>query len=93
MLQTLLEAAASAASFTSENPMTDETKPTITLDGMTYAVSDLTQTAHDTLQSIRFVEARLQQLQGELAVSQTAHVAYARALKAELEQQPPAEGA
>ena len=73
--------------------MTDETKPTITLDGMSYAVSDLTQTAHDTLQSIRFVEARLQQLQGELAVSQTAHVAYARALKAELEQHPPAEGA
>jgi hypothetical protein len=73
--------------------MSDEIKPTITLDGASYAVSDLMQTAHDTLQSIRFVEARLQQLQGELAVSQTAHVSYARALKAELEQQAPAEGA
>jgi hypothetical protein len=53
-------------------------------------VSDLKQTARDTLQSIQFVEAKLQQLQGELAVSQTAHVAYARVLKAELEQLAPA---
>jgi len=73
--------------------MTDKTPAIITLDGTSYAVSDLTQAASATLQSIRFVEARLQQLQGELAVSQTAHVAYARALKAELEQQAPAEGA
>ena len=71
--------------------MMDETTPTITLDGASYSVSDLTQTARDTLQSLQFVEVKLQQLQGELAVSQTAHVTYARALKAELEQQPPAE--
>ena len=54
-------------------------------------MSDLTQTACDTLQSLQFVEAKLWQLQGELAVSQTAHVAYARALKPVLEQQAPAE--
>jgi hypothetical protein len=71
--------------------MTDETTPTITLDGASYSVTDLTQTVRDTLQSLQFVEVKLQQLQGELAVSQTAHVTYARALKAELEQQPPAE--
>jgi hypothetical protein len=87
------EAAASAASSTSEATMMDETPPTITLEGATCAVPDLTQAAGATLQSIQFVEARLRQLQGELAVSQTAHVAYARALKAELEQHPPAEGA
>lgn len=67
--------------------MTDQENPSITLGGVNYAISELTQTARDTLQSIQFVETRLQQLQGELAVSQTAHVAYARALKAELEQQ------
>ena len=67
--------------------MTDETTPTITLDGASYTVSDLTQTARDTLQSHQFVETKLRQLQGELAVSQTAHVAYARALKSELELQ------
>ena len=71
--------------------MTDETTPTITLDGTTYAVTDLTQTARDTLQSIQFVEAKLRQLQAALAVSQTAHVAYARSLKAELEPQAPVE--
>lgn len=71
--------------------MMDETIPTITLDDASYAVSDLTQMARETLQSIRFVEAKLQQLQGELAVSQTAHVTYARVLKAELEQLAPAE--
>lgn len=73
--------------------MMDETTPTIRLGGASYAVSDLTQTARDTLQSIRFVEAKLKQLQGELAVSQTAHVTYARVLKAELEQLSPAETA
>jgi hypothetical protein len=69
--------------------MVDQPTPTITLDGTTYSVSDLTQAARETLQSIQFVEAKLQQLQGEMAVSQTAHVAYARVLKAELEQLAP----
>jgi hypothetical protein len=73
--------------------MTDETPPKITLDGASYAVTDLTRTARDTLQSLHFVEAKLRQLQGELAVSQTAHVAYARALKSELEQLAPSETA
>jgi Family of unknown function (DUF6447) len=61
---------------------------TLTFDGKVYAANDMSQVARDTLISIQFVEARLQQLQGEMAVSQTAHVAYARALKAELAQAP-----
>jgi len=71
--------------------MPDETHPTIMLDGASYAVSDLAQSARDTLQSLQFVEAKLRQLQGELAVSQTAHVVYARGLKAEPELLAPAE--
>ena len=66
----------------------NDNQQTLTLDGQLYAVSDLPQVAHDTLVSLQFVEARLQQLRGEMAVSQTAHVAYARALKAELAQMP-----
>jgi hypothetical protein len=62
-----------------------ENNQTLTLDGHLYAFADLPPVAHDTLASIQFVEARLQQLRGEMAVSQTAHVAYARALKAELD--------
>ena len=64
------------------------TNPTLTLDGQLYAMSDLPQVARDTLVSLQFVEARLHQLRGDMAVSQTAHVAYARALKAELAQTP-----
>ena len=64
----------------------NDTNQTLTLDGQLYAFADLPPVAHDTLASIQFVEARLQQLRGEMAVSQTAHVAYARALKAELDQ-------
>jgi hypothetical protein len=66
----------------------NDNQQTLTLDGQIYAMSDLPQVARDTLISIQFVEARLQQLRGEMAVSQTAHVAYARALKAELAQAP-----
>ena len=65
-----------------------ENNQTLTLDGQLYAFADLPPVAHDTLASIQVVEARLQQLRGEMAVSQTAHVAYARALKAELAQTP-----
>jgi hypothetical protein len=68
--------------------MSQSQTQSITLDGQIYAMSDLPQVARDTLVSLQFVEARLQQLRGEMAVSQTAHVAYARALKAELAQTP-----
>jgi hypothetical protein len=66
----------------------NDTNATLTLDGQIYAMLDLPPVARDTLISIKFVEARLQQLRGEMAVSQTAHVAYARALKAEPAQTP-----
>ena len=66
----------------------NDNNPTLAFDGQLYAMSDLPQVAHGTLGSLQFVEALLQQLRGEMAVSQTAHVAYARALKAELAQTP-----
>lgn len=61
-------------------------KPLVWLDGLAYDLDELPQVARDTLISLRFVDARLQQLRGEMAVSQTAQVAYARALKVELDQ-------
>ena len=61
---------------------------TLSLHGQLYDMSDLPQVLRDTLISIQFVEARLQHLQGEMAVSQTAHVAYAYAFKAEFAQTP-----
>lgn len=65
--------------------MAEHDTDTITLDGQSYAVADLSPLAQDILQSRRFVAARLQELQGEMAVSQTAHVAYAHALRADLD--------
>lgn len=59
---------------------------TIVLDGAAYAVGSLPQTALDMLVSLQFVDVWLAQLRDEMAVSRTAHVAYARALKAELDQ-------
>lgn len=70
--------------------MTQKMK-SLTIEGATYELSLLPKTVLDTLLSLQFVETRLQQLQAELAVCQTAHVAYARSLKAELEQQAPVE--
>jgi hypothetical protein len=66
----------------------NDNQQTLKLDGQLYAMSDLPQVARDTLISIQFVEARLQQLRGAMAVSQTTRVAYARALKAGLAQTP-----
>lgn len=70
--------------------MTQEMQ-SLTLEGATYDLSSLPKTAIDTLVSLQFVETHLQQLKAELAVCQTAHVTYARSLKAELEQQASAE--
>jgi hypothetical protein len=61
-------------------------KKTNTLEGRSCAVSDLTQVARNNLFSLQFVEARLQEPHDKIEVSQTVHVAYARAMKAELDQ-------
>ena len=68
-----------------ENTTLDDYEPTLTLYGLSYPMADLPQVARDTLVSLRFVEERLRQLQGEMAVSQTAHVVYAKALKHDLD--------
>ena len=44
--------------------------------GRSYAVVDLPEAARDIPGSLQFVQARWQQFQGALAVSQTAHMAY-----------------
>jgi hypothetical protein len=68
--------------------MTDEIEPSITLGEFTYALAELPQLAQEAVKYLQLVEVRLQQLHNEMAVSQTAHVAYARALKAELAKTP-----
>lgn len=62
----------------------DTTTQKITIDEQEYNLSDLSDNAKAQLANIQFVDAQLQQLNNELAVSDTARIGYANALKAEL---------
>lgn len=66
--------------------MTDPTTQTITLDGQTYAVSDLTPAAMSTVQSLLFAEMRIREFQTEIAISQAAYLGFLQGLKVELAQ-------
>jgi hypothetical protein len=59
-----------------------ETK-SITIDGVAYALDTLSKQARETLASIQFVDAQIQQKQNEWAIADTARLAYANAIKRE----------
>ena len=56
----------------------------ITIDDVEYKLSDLSDNAKAQLANIQFVDAQLQQLNNEWAVSDTARIGYTNALKAEI---------
>ena len=56
----------------------------ITIDGREYDVEKLSDDAKQQLASLQFVDRKIGELQAELAVLQTARLAYANALKAAL---------
>ena len=56
----------------------------ITVDDVEYNLADLSDEAKTQILNIQFVDAQLQQLNNELAVSDTARIGYTNALKAEL---------
>jgi len=56
----------------------------VTIDGVEYSLSDLSETAKLQILNIQFVDAQMQQLSNELAVADTAKQAYANALKNEV---------
>ena len=56
----------------------------ITIDDVEYNLSDLSDNAKAQLANIQFVDAQIQQLNNEWAVSDTARMGYANALKADL---------
>ena len=62
----------------------NEDKPTITVDGVDYALDSLSDNAKAQLANIQFVDAQIQQLNNEWAVSDTARIGYTNALKNEL---------
>jgi hypothetical protein len=57
---------------------------TITIDGTQYDLDSLSQTARETIASLQFLEAQIQQKQNEWAIADTARFAYTNALKREL---------
>ena len=57
---------------------------TITIDGATYQVDDLSEEAQAQLASLQYVDQELTRLQAQTAAMQTARIAYANALKAAL---------
>ena len=62
----------------------DKNAEKITIDGVEYNLDDLSDNAKAQLANIQFVDAQLQQLNNELAVSDTARIGYTNALNAEL---------
>lgn len=65
--------------------MAEESEKKITIDGVEYESENLSEDANAQLESIKFVDIRLQQLNNEWAVSDTARIGYTTALKSELE--------
>ena len=62
----------------------DEISNKITIDDLEYNLDELSDEAKAQLMNIQFVDAQLQQLNNELAVSDTARIGYTNALKGEL---------
>jgi hypothetical protein len=63
----------------------DTDEQIITIDDVEYKLDDLSDNAKSQLANIQFVDAQLQQLNNEWAVSDTARIGYTNALKADLE--------
>jgi hypothetical protein len=58
-------------------------EPKITIDGNDYLLSSMSENAKSQVANIQFVDAQLQQLNNEWAVSDTARIGYTNALKNE----------
>ena len=56
----------------------------ITIDNVDYNLDELSDNAKAQIRNVQFVDAQLQQLNNELAVSDTARIGYTNALKTEL---------
>lgn len=59
--------------------------PKIVIDDVEYDATNLSAPAKGAIASLQFAEAKLMTLHNELAICQTAHFAYVKGLKEELE--------
>ena len=58
---------------------------TVSIDGKDYVLDELSNEAKEQIASLQFVEQQIQQLQNELAISDTARIGYSNAIKKEVE--------
>ena len=66
--------------------MTKDTKgQKITIDQVEYNIDDLSENAKKQVMNIQFVDTQLQQLNNELAVSDTARIGYTNALNSDFQ--------
>ncbi len=61
----------------------------ITIDGTEYDTDDLSDNAKAQVASLQFNEAHMSRLRNELAIADTARLAYSSALKKELDENGP----
>ena len=64
--------------------MATNSEQTISIDGKDFAIDSLSDNAKAQLVSVQAVDRRIENLQEELAILQTARIAYGNALKQEL---------
>ena len=67
-----------------EAKMDQESAGLVTIDGVEYKISEMSDAAKAQLSNIQFVDGQIRQLQNEWAVSDTARLGYQAALKGEL---------
>jgi len=60
--------------------------PSITFEGKTYALSDLSETARQQVNNVRLVDQELARLRNQQMIAETAKAVYLNALKRELAQ-------
>ena len=69
-----------------------ENSAAVVLDGKRYALDALSETAQKNIASIRFCDEAIQQKRNELAIADTARMAYQSALNRELAKGSPNDG-
>lgn len=75
-------------------PIANTSAPQISIDGVSYNLSDLTDTARQQIGNVRLVDQELVRLQRQRAIASVARSTYAGAVAAALPQEPtaPADG-
>jgi len=64
--------------------MSKKSENVVTIDDVDYELDNISDEAKAQLDNLRFVEERINQLQNEWAVSDTARIGYSKALEKEL---------